>query len=169
MKSHEISVVIERAVPDDAGAICKIRDVARIDAYPNEELGVTAEDVRVMSEGPEGEFLPRRIKFLRSELEAKDGTNNTIFVARSNNEVVGFAAPRHEDDKYWIDQAYILPEFQGKGIGVKLMKQALASIGNDQDIFLHVVSYNQNAISFYENFGFQKTDTIIEDEEARPS
>ena len=172
MKSAEVNkdpVVIERAVPDDAEAICKIRDIARIDAYPNEELGFTAEDVRIMSEGPDGEFLPRRIKFLISELEAEDGANNTIFVARSNDQVVGFVAPRYEDQKRWIDQAYILPEFQGKGIGVKLMKQALVSLGNDEDIYLHVVSYNQNAISFYEPFGFKKTDATIEDEEGRPS
>lgn len=169
MKSHEISVVIERAVSDDAEAICKIRDIARIDAYPNEELGVTAEDVRVMSEGKDGEFLPRRIKFLRSELEAEAGINNTIFVARSNNQVVGFAAPRYEDEKRWIDQAYILPEFQGKGIGVELMKQVLGYLGNNEDIYLHVVSYNQNAIDFYKNFGFKKTAAIIEDEEGRPS
>ena len=54
------------------------------------------------------------------------------------------------------------------GIGGKLMRQVLDLYGRDEDIFLEVVSYNQNAIDFYERFGFEQTDAIVPEEEGRP-
>lgn len=51
---------------------------------------------------------------------------------------------------------YVAPEAQGKGVGSKLMNQVLDWYGRDQDIYLEVVSYNQNAINFYKRFGFRR-------------
>jgi ribosomal protein S18 acetylase RimI-like enzyme len=52
---------------------------------------------------------------------------------------------------------YVAPKFQGQGIGSKLLQSALEWLGPKKDVFLHVLSYNQNAIDLYERFGFVKT------------
>lgn len=169
-QANELPVTIERAVPGDAATICDIRDQAWIAAYPNPELGITAEDIKVNAQGLHGEFVPRRIAYLQKEIAAEDGINQVTFVAKVDGKVVGYVAPRHDADGHrMISMIYVLPEYQGKGIGSKLLQRALDWFGHDQDIFLEVVSYNQSAIHFYEKFGFEKTNNVPEEETGRPS
>ncbi len=52
---------IKLASPDDAAVICQIRDEAWLDSYPNQDLGITKEQIRVNAQGKHGEFVPRRI------------------------------------------------------------------------------------------------------------
>jgi ribosomal protein S18 acetylase RimI-like enzyme len=162
------SIIIELAKPDDAEIICDIRDRAWLEAYPNTTLGITTEDVRAMAQGYEGEFVPRRIAYLKEQL-TKDDPNQVIYVAKIDNKVVGFIDPRIDEQKHlYIGAIYVAPEAQGKGVGGKLMKQVLDWSGRDHDIYLAVVSYNQNAIDFYKRFGFEKTGAAVPEEEDRP-
>ncbi len=163
------SVAIERAVPDDAEIICDIRDRAWLEAYPNAELGITADDIRVNAQGRDGEFVPRRIAYLREQFAKDDGKGLTTFVAKVDNKVIGYVDPRiDEQNRRRIGAIYVAPEAQGMGVGGKLMRQVLDLYGRDQDIFLEVVSYNQNAIDFYNRFGFEQTDAVVPEEEGRP-
>jgi ribosomal protein S18 acetylase RimI-like enzyme len=163
------SLEIERAVPDDAEIICDIRDRAWLEAYPNTKHGITVDDVRLMAQGPNGEYLPRRVAYLKEQLAKDEDTALTTFVAKVDGKVVGYVDPRvDERNRRRIGAIYVAPEAQGMGVGGKLLSQALKVLGRDQDIFLEVVSYNQNAIDFYERFGFEKTDTVVPEEEGRP-
>lgn len=126
------SVVIERAVPDDAQVICDIRDRAWLIAYPNTELGITADDIRVNAQGRDGEFVPRRIAYLKEQFAKDDGIGLTTFVARVGGAVVGYVDPRiDEQNRRCIGAIYVAPEAQGMGIGGKLMKQVLDLFGRD--------------------------------------
>ena len=69
------SVAIQQAVPEDAEIICDIRDRAWIKAYPNPELGITAEDIKVNAQGQNGEFVPRELAASES-LQSTDGQNS---------------------------------------------------------------------------------------------
>jgi ribosomal protein S18 acetylase RimI-like enzyme len=163
------SVKIERAIPDDAEVICDIRDRAWLKAYPNAELGITAEDIRINAQGRDGEFVPRRAAYLKEQFAKDDGTGLTTFVAKVDNKVVGYVDPRVDEQNHRrIGAIYVAPEAQGMGVGGKLMRQVLDLYGRDQDIFLEVVSYNQNAIDFYKRFGFEQTDAVVPVEEGRP-
>jgi ribosomal protein S18 acetylase RimI-like enzyme len=163
------SVKIERAIPDDAEVICDIRDRAWLKAYPNAELGITAEDIRINAQGRDGEFVPRRVAYLKEQFAKDDGTGLTTFVAKVDNKVVGYVDPRVDEQNHRrIGAIYVAPEAQGMGVGGKLMRQVLDLYGRDQDIFLEVVSYNQNAIDFYKRFGFEQTDAVVPEEEGRP-
>ena len=162
-------VEIERAVPADAEIICDIRDRAWIKAYPNEELGISAEDIRLNAQGEEGVFVPRRIAHYKKQFAQDDGSGLTTFVAKVEGKVVGYVEPIiDEQNKRYISAMYVAPENQGMGVGGKLMRQALKLFGDDQDIFLEVVSYNQNAIEFYRHFGFEQSEAIVPEEEGRP-
>ncbi len=164
-----LPIDIERAVPGDAEVICDIRDRAWIKAYPNTELGITAEDITLNAQGRGGVFVPRRIAYLKDELAKDDGTGLSTFVAKADGKVVGFIDPRVDEQFHRrIGAIYVSPDAQGMGVGGKLMAKVLDLYGRDQDIFLEVVSYNQNAINFYVRFGFEKTDTVVSEEQGRP-
>jgi len=162
-------IKLPRATPDDAEAICDIRDRARIETYTNEDLGISSEQVKLNCQGRDGEFVPRRIAYMK-ELFSKDtGSGPTTLVAKLGDEVVGYVDPVIEQNgRYMIGGMYVSPEAQGKGIGTKLMNEALEMLGRDHDIYLEVISYNQNAINIYEGFGFVKTDAVVPEDDERP-
>lgn len=163
------SVEIERAAPDDAEIICDIRDRAWLEAYPNAELGITPEDIKLNAQGRDGVFVPRRIAHLKDKLANDDGTGLTTFVAKVDGKVVGYIDPQiDEQNRRSIAAIYVAPEVQGRGIGGQLMQKVLDLYGRDEDIYLEVVSYNKNAIEFYKQFGFEETDAIVPEEESRP-
>lgn len=161
--SHDIA--IERAVPADARAIVVIRREAWLDAYPNPALGISKDDIRDRIEGEHGEFTRAAIQNWRKGL-ASEGDKNISFVARQGGEVKGFVGYRVENDVCRISTMYVEPGAQGMGIGTRLMQRALGwNEGND--LYLEVVTYNQKAIDFYQNFGFKKTDKLVVDENAQ--
>lgn len=98
---------------------------------------------------------------------SKEG--NYVFVAENENgEIVGFAdcGKREKND---IDQSgdltsiYLLEEYQGKGIGKKLMKQLFHQFNelNYNKVFVEVLEDNKTRF-FYEKYGakIQKTERI---------
>lgn len=166
-ETNESEITIERATPQDAEVICDIRDRARIAAYPNEALGITADDVALMAQGPGGEFLARRIAHLKEQFADRERLDT--LVARQGDDVVGFVTPEvDEHGVQSIDALYVKPEMQHKGIGAKLMEQALYELDPKHDIYLDVVSYNQKAIDFYARYGFEATDAVVPPEPGRP-
>lgn len=169
MSDLEVEIEVARALPDDAEIICDIRDRAWIDAYPNSKLGITAKDIEINAKGLHGEFVPKRIAWFKDKL-AKNDENWICYTAQIDNVAVGFVIASNEDDgRKFINSIYIEPDFQGKGLGKTLMQQVLDWLGDDEDIYLEVLSYNQNAINFYKQFGFEQTDTTVPEEPNLPA
>lgn len=154
-----LEVTTERASPSDAAAIMTLKRTAWLDAYVSEEHGITPEDIEKKFPA---DSLPEAIanweKGIASESDRGD---RVTFVARINGTVVGYTSPTHEDGQKRIGALYVHPDAQGSGIGGKLLQQAIAWHGRAENIYLHVVSYNQNAISFYKSNGFQATGTVF--------
>jgi ribosomal protein S18 acetylase RimI-like enzyme len=167
MTSNEAQtpVVIERALPEDAEAVSELLHVTWMATYPNAEAGITEEDIRLRTEGEKGERIPQNIQNWRENIESNDGSR-AVFVARQDSQVVGMSASgiSASNGKRRLYALYVLPETQGKGVGSKLMEKALDWLGEEQDIYLAVASYNQNAIGFYKRFGFESAGTPIVDE-----
>ncbi len=157
---------VQPAKPEDAEGIFDVQRLTWIATYPNAEAGITEEDIRVRVEGEHGELIPQKIERWRSGIEAT-GNERATFVVRDNDKVVGFVAPGIRDGQRRIGAIYVLPETQGKGVGGKLLQKALEWHGRDEDIFLHVATYNHNAIDFYKKNGFEETGNEIKDEVAQ--
>lgn len=145
---------IKDAQPEDVEKIRAIARAAWIKLYPNEKFGITRGDIEAI-----GWFNPEQIEKRRKRI--LENTNFHAWVLKDkDNNVIGFCqATKEERQEHQgeIEAMYVVPEFQGKGFGKKLMDCALYWLGLDKDIILEVVSYNKNAIDFYKKCGFKET------------
>jgi ribosomal protein S18 acetylase RimI-like enzyme/SAM-dependent methyltransferase len=157
------SVSIHPAKPDDAEVIYNIQRKGWVDTYPNKDLGITKDEIRLRVEGENGKDVPLKIEQWKETIKKDDGTHG-VFVASLSGDVTGFVAPGLIDGDHRIGAIYVLTEAQGLGIGAQLLTKAIEWHGRAEDIFIHVASYNQNAIDFYKRFGFVETGKTIEDD-----
>ena len=85
-----------------------------------------------------------------------------IRIIRFHGTDVGFLSTRNTPDTLKVDQLYILPECQGKGIGAACMKRIIDDANREQkSVTLQVLKINTRATAFYQRLGF-----IIADENA---
>jgi ribosomal protein S18 acetylase RimI-like enzyme len=98
--------------------------------------------------------------------KACGSTDCNILVHRMDNKLVGIvcvAIYGHESEKgaiVWIREIAVRPEFQGQGIGRKLLLQGL-KYGIEHGAkraFLAADEYNHNAIKLYQSVGFVPKD-----------
>lgn len=76
-------------------------------------------------------------------------------VAEENSKIIAILTASLKDNICNLSRLYILPNFQKKGIGKKLLEN-LISTNKFTEIQLEVEEENYNAIKFYENQGFIK-------------
>jgi diamine N-acetyltransferase len=90
----------------------------------------------------------------------QDQLQHQQFKIYQENEPLGFIGYEHNckgSSKTKIHKIYILPSAQGKGVGKKLIHEAIqaAQINGDAALFLNVNRYNKAAIDFYQHLGFE--------------
>ena len=87
---------------------------------------------------------------------------NCILAIRRGSEIVGYCCVSiyAGNTIVWVRRLAVSPQWQGKGIGEALLKQAMAyGIKNGASrAFLHVDSSNKAAISLYSKYGFCAVD-----------
>lgn len=153
-------MIVRSAKPEDAETIQKVYRETWLATYPNEEYKITLEDIEDMfskNDNPEAlERAKERIKKL--------GEHTRILVAEIDGKIVGTSRLLKEETRNKFQTCYVLPEYQGKGIGSMLWHEALKWFDPEKDIFLEVAVYNKNAIHFYEKLGFVDTGKRISDE-----
>lgn len=161
MNDSLISIV--DAISDDVFSIRHVQKITWLATYPNKKYGITQKDI-------ESKFTNDNLKIGRQKIEErkKQFSDSTIhtFVVKDRNIIIGFCGLKKERDNNKIGALYLLPEYQNKGIGKKLLGIALNWLGNDKDIYVNVASYNEYAIRFYKKFGFVETNKIVSDDAA---
>ncbi len=65
---------------------------------------------------------------------------------------------RNEDGQMELDDLYIFPDLQEKGIGTAVVKKCLAEAS--EPVILYVFIRNTGAVQLYERLGFQVTETV---------
>jgi diamine N-acetyltransferase len=147
------TVNIEDSTPDDVLGIRDVQKITWLDTYPNSDLGVTEKDVESYFDIDQAEEK----RTLENLKKAYSDPNQHRWIAKNGKKIVGFCAAFKGESAHRIAAIYILPLFQGEGLGKKLMKRALLWLGNKKDIYVNLASYNTKALKFYERFGFAKT------------
>lgn len=95
--------------------------------------------------------------------------NVAIVAAFDEKDIVGIAIARKIDDETAeIKRLYVLPRYQGQGIGRRLLTDILIAFSEVQTISLLVETQNSPAISFYEKFNFQKQETLTKEKNGMP-
>jgi ribosomal protein S18 acetylase RimI-like enzyme len=123
-----------------------------LNTYPNEELGITVEDIEYHLDG---RLSPEGIQKFKDRVESYESfEDKEDFTAKVGNKVVGACRISILEDRNILDALYVLPDFQGKGVGKMLWEQALKTFDPENDIIVTVASYNSKAIDFYKSLGF---------------
>jgi ribosomal protein S18 acetylase RimI-like enzyme len=131
--------------------------------YPNEQAGITVEDIEYkFSDAFTSATLQKRKTYLLNLPE-----NIRFTVAKDVQLVIGICWQMKKRDINLLQAMYILPEYQGKGIGHMLWLDALPYFGTEKDIIAQVAIYNIKAIAFYKKLGFIDTGKRFTDERHR--
>lgn len=87
-----------------------------------------------------------------------------IFAARENSELVGYCIASSNNGTGEIDSLYIKPQFRGASLGRLLTESAMLWLSglNCSQISVAVVDGNEEAIPFYEQFGFKKRFDVLQ-------
>lgn len=127
----------------DIDQIMEIQKAAIKDAYVGSRYGITEEMV-------EADYNDdKKQKFLGFFKTTK------YFVAEDNNKLVGVVSASNDSK---IRTMWILPEFQSKGVGSKLLTMALEYLQDKPEIYLTTGNQQEGrAIKFYEKFAFKRT------------
>ena len=96
-----------------------------------------------------------------SRLEAEVARPSTyIAVAMSSShDVVGMISAHSQGEVLFVARVYVLPEFQRRGIGERLMNEACRIFPQAKQLHLEVEEQNPKGRSFYRKLGFREVET----------
>ena len=155
-KEKQKEITIENPAPEDARAIREVQYEAWKTTYPSEESGITEDDIEWYFRDFKKSFSEKALKETERELEELP-EGQKVLVAKDGDEVVGYAWLMKGDEQNEVGAIYILPDYQGEGIGKKILKDAEEYFDTNKDTVLTVAEHNKNAIAFYEGLGFDDT------------
>ena len=144
---------IEIATLEDAEGILNVQRNTWLCVYPNTEHGISKQDIQEKIDGFE-------LKWWKKIASSNNKTGKRVWVAKLNNETVGFGGAMKEGEMNRLTSIYVLPNCQRKGVGKALIEEILKFLGEEKPIVIEVVSYNDKAINFYKKFGFVKNRDI---------
>lgn len=148
---HLRGLSIKRATPEQARSLIEIQQQCYLQSYVHPEHGIDMDDIRKkvdqLGKDRTVESIAKRV----------DNPNEHWLVAKAGEKVVGFieAKVSIDDEPQRISRLFVLPEYQGKGVGGNLMQQALFQLDQTAPVALQVDQFNDNTINFYRRFGFQ--------------
>ncbi len=145
--------IICRPVPTDTRGIQDVFYRTWIDTYPNSEIGITVEDIE---EKFKDAFTEETLKKREAKILNPPKGHLTL-IARKDNTVVAICNFIETQDSIKLSTLYVLPEFQGKGIGRMLWDEGRTHLDLNKDMYVEVATYNTKAIEFYKKLGFQDT------------
>lgn len=139
MKIHKVKA-------EDLLAIGHIQRETWIKTYEAPGHGVTK---KLLADYTKDWDTPKNTEFLLNLLQQP---HQKWLAAEIDKKVVGHLRFLEKGGVGEIDMFYILPEFQGRGIGRKLFATATQDFAGE--IIVDVVDYNQKAQHFYQKLGF---------------
>lgn len=148
------------AAPEDVRGMQEVFYRTWLATYPNEEAGITVDDIE---DRYKDAFTDEALS-KRAERIANPPEGEALFFAKDGDRVVGLCRIVKSEQFNRLQAIYVLPEYQGRGIGRMLWEKASKVFDSNKDIVVDVATYNKNAIDFYKKLGFEETGKQWEDE-----
>jgi ribosomal protein S18 acetylase RimI-like enzyme len=156
-------IITTPKLPDDVYQIQKAFYDTWLDTYPDSQIGITTTDVEeIFKDSFTEQGLLRRNKYLLNL-----NSNQKFLVAKIQDMVVGVLFLNIKDEYNQLQAIYVLPSYQGRGIGKMFWQSALEFFDPNKDIIVHVATYNTKAIHFYKSLGFVDTGKRLTEERHR--
>jgi ribosomal protein S18 acetylase RimI-like enzyme len=144
---------ITNAKSEDSEGIQKVFYETWIATYPNEQYGITLDNLKYRWQDM---LSPKAITNLKELISTLDD-NFRFLVAKADDKVVGASFLEKNEDHNRLQSVYILPEYQGQGIGRKIWEEAKTFFDLTKDTVVDVAIYNTKAIDYYKKLGFIDT------------
>lgn len=148
-----MTIVIKEPGIEDVRGIQDVYYETWLHTYPNKEYGITKE---VIEESYKDRHAPEVLEARRERIRHPK-ENEYFLIACDGNKVVGVCRVIKNPDHNRLLTMYVLPRYQGKGIGTALWKKAKGFLDLSRDTLVDVATYNTKTISFYEKLGFVDT------------
>ena len=153
------NIRISIAKAEDSRAVSEVFYRTWLVTYPNKEYGITVDDVEDrFKERHYPESIQKRLNRISHPPKGE-----TLLVAKEGSKVIGICRTAIKEEKNQLQAIYILPEYQGKGIGKMLWNEAQVFFDLSKDIFVELAVYNKHAERFYKSLGFIDTGKRIRD------
>ena len=145
-------VEIRRAVTGDVAGIRAVLAATWRDTY-----------AQFMSEATIAKVTAEWHSPSRLEAEVTRPSTYTGVATSTSNEVVGMISAHSQDEVLFVARVYVLPEFQRRGIGERLMNEACRIFPEARRLHLEVEEQNPKGRSFYRKLGFREVETRAEE------
>lgn len=129
-----MNALLRPALPGDAAAVADVLIESRRVFLPFAPSAHTPEEVRT--------WVAERLV-----------PAGRVHVAEVEQQVVAVLATSESPDAAWIDQLYVLPGFEGRGLGMRLLQHAHATLR--RPVRLYTFQANAGARRFYERHGYK--------------
>ncbi|MCX6713406.1 MAG: GNAT family N-acetyltransferase [Candidatus Vogelbacteria bacterium] len=156
----EIKILIAKV--EDREQIGEVFDRVWLATYPNEEYKITVDDILDHIEKRRQRIRESREDRIKNPLKGE-----TLLVAQEDDKVVGVCRLVVKDDRNQLQAIYVLPDYQGRGIGTMFWWEAQKYTDPKKDFFVELAVYNTNALEFYKKLGFVDTGRRMRDEKLR--
>lgn len=162
-KEEKPIISVSQTTPEDIEGLQNVHFRTWLATYPNAEHGVTEDDIKAKFE----EWHTPEDTVRRKQTVAAPKSGEMHLVAKDAGKVIGFCRARRGDQENELVALYVLPEYQGQGVGSALWSRAAETLDLTKDTVLYAAEYNKNAIAFYEHLGFKDTGERTTDETLR--
>jgi ribosomal protein S18 acetylase RimI-like enzyme len=151
---------IRKITPDDYLGLHNVYFLTWLNTYPNKEFNITVDDIEYKYEQ---RLTPEKIEEYKNKILEK-GENKINLLAEYQGKIIGLCNAINDICHNEIQAIYVLPKYQGRGLGSSLWKEASKIFDLQKNTFVNVVSYNKQAINFYKKLGFEITGEVFFDE-----
>lgn len=159
-QENKEEIFIVPANPEDVKGMQEVFYKTWLDTYPNEEIGITVDDI----EDRYKDRLTKESLAKRAESIANLPKDHKLFFAKEGDRVVGVCRVVNRPDVNQLQAIYVLPEYQGRGVGKLLWEEAKKNFDQNKDTIVQVVTYNKKAIEFYKKLGFKDMGKRFQDD-----
>ena len=98
---------------------------------------------------------PMNITELTERMNEWLATDYICYTVKENGDIVAYCLYGDDGSHYYMRQLYVDRAHRRKGIATQLLDWLYENVWTDKKVRLDVFAHNEDAVSFYERYGFR--------------